>query len=153
MAGHGREHVAAKLGVTLQTIRNWRKKYPAFNHAMTVGLLTSKTALIDNALRNIVSAGGCVYNTPLFNRILQTVYRDDESAAVEIDGWEDAKDTHARLDLIERELGNGNLTPEQAERFTNVLTKKLNAVEYGQQLQAIQDKLAAIEQAQGASNG
>jgi hypothetical protein len=141
--GKGRESVAAALSVTTQSIRRWRKQYPDFDNALLIGLNKSKSHLFDFALHHLVGNKDSNFNTPLFNRILQTVFRDDENAAVQISGWEEATTPQDKLGLILDAVGIGDITPDQANKLADVITKHIQIMD----LDLIKQRIEALETA------
>lgn len=133
--------LAAEFGLDEKTIYRWRKQHPEFKKAVDKGLAASKALLMKEASDFLVSSRDSNYNTPLFSRLMQAVYRDSETATVVIDGFADAKTTEEQLNLIINKLADGEITPEQADKFTSIIMKKaqlLDMVELKQRLEKLE---------------
>lgn len=138
----GVAQVASELNVTERTILNWRKSHVEFADAVERGLAAGKTLLLKEARRNTISDPKMsVYNTPLFSRLMQSIYKDSENSTVNIDGWDQAKTIKEKLDLVVKHVGNGEITPEQANKVADVLAKHVQLTE----LADIKARLEALE--------
>jgi hypothetical protein len=132
--------LAAHFKVDEKTIYNWMRKHGDFKSAVERGMTASKHIMLQEASKNLVSSRDFNYNTPLFSRLMTSVYKDSETSAVVIDGWREAKTNEEKMDLIIQAMCDGLITPDQADRITNVLKKKIELQELTE-LKARLDKL------------
>lgn len=137
----GIAELAAELNTTERTIQRWRKAHSEFAEAVHVGLTKGKVQLLKEARKSTIGSRDFNYNTPLFSRLMTSVYRDTEHGTILIDGWNEAETFEAKLKLVLDAVGNGEITTEHANKIADLLTKQVQIAE----VTALKARIDALE--------
>ena len=148
--GKTRSNFCARHTIGNDTFQKWRKVHPLFDKACDAAHDCARSYfdnLRDTHLINEIdleSKSMTGLNHALFNRMYNARFNIQDKRLVKVKGLGKAKDEKAMLKCLMSAIDRGELTPDEASKLAGLIDVSLKI----KQTQELEDRLAAIEDAQ-----
>lgn len=144
-------HCCANWGICRKTFYNWAKCNPEFLHSYARAREIINAFWIDKAEDGVTETGNESGYTKTNQNVLKMLWGanqiSSDDRAIIIPGFSDAATDVGKRNCVLDALGNGDITPGEADRFLAVLERGLKIGEATELL----ERLAKLEEASGVA--